>query len=123
MDMKLSLLTYIIFSLFAITAFSQAPRSEKHPHGFTQGRQANRPTKPITAIGNGSVYLKRNYKNPQTDVGDQVTVAVPVIHPTHTPNPLANPDNYKRQNRSSVRRVPKPESEKIWAEDSVRSRQ
>ncbi|MCU0353569.1 MAG: hypothetical protein MUD08_07515 [Cytophagales bacterium] len=120
--MKPTFFTYIIFLLFAATAFSQTPRSDKHPHGFTQGRQANRPARPVTATSNGSVYLKRNYKNPQTDVGDQVTVAVPVSRPTHTPNPLANPDNYKRQNRLP-KTVPKPKTEEVWAEDSVRSRQ
>ncbi len=95
-------------------------QSYKHPYGLTRtSKIENVQIEKQKAVGAQRNLARRNYKNPQTDQGEENIVLLPARPVENVSNPLVAEGNYKRQNRQTKRDITERKEEETIVQDTV----
>ena len=111
----------IFFSALVIGAATVQAQSYKHPYGLTQtSKIENVRVEKQKATGAQRNLARRNYKNPQTDPGEENIVLLPARPVENVTNPLVAEGNYKRQSRQTKRSIAERKEEETIVQDTAK---
>ena len=110
----------LFFSALAIGATTVQAQSYKHPYGLVRtSKIENARIEKQKATDAQRNLARRNYKNPQTDPGEENIVLLPARPVENVTNPLVAEGNYKRQSRQTKFGVAERKEDETIVQDTV----